>query len=115
YGYIVVEGTGSEFAATAVVSSDQIKSHGQTDYVGQAKSWTELVNEKRKVKPAPDTVGLYLTPQVHSLYQRCLEHLQDIGWNGEYKSNSKAFVVDLPTKYGAPIRLHLGWVDFDAS
>ncbi|MGO0060138.1 hypothetical protein ACTID9_09045 [Brevibacillus fluminis] len=115
YGYIVVEGTEASFQATAVVTSDRVDYGNHQDYDARAKSWTELVNEKRTVKPAPETIGLYLTPQVHSLYRECLARLQEVGWRGDYKSNSKAFIVDLPTKYGVPIRIHLGWVDFDAS
>lgn len=115
YGYIVVEGTGEAFRATAVVNTDTVDKADNPDYVSRAKSWTELVHEKQKVKPTPETVGIYLTPQVQSLYRKCLDHLRELGWNGTCKPNTKAFIVDMPTRYSVPIRIHLGWVDFDAS
>ncbi|QRG67209.1 hypothetical protein [Brevibacillus choshinensis] len=115
YGYIVVEGTGEAFHATAIVHSDRLEHVTDQHYDSRATSWTEVVNEKKKVKPTPETVGTFLTPQVQSLYRKCLDQLRDSGWCGISKSNSKAFIVDLPTKYSVPIRIHLGWVDFDAS
>jgi hypothetical protein len=38
-----------------------------------------------------------------------------LGWDGSSYSNTKGFILDLPTKYGAKIRIHLGWVDADGS
>ncbi|GAA4713906.1 hypothetical protein [Brevibacillus fulvus] len=115
YGYIVVEGRAEQFQATAVMTGDRFAAVTDNDYGAQAKSWTELVHEKRRVKPTPETVGLYLAPQIQPLYLSCLDQLRLLNWDGRYKSNTKAFIVDMPTKYGVPIRIHLGWVDFDAS
>lgn len=38
-----------------------------------------------------------------------------MSWDGRTHSNTKAFIIDLPTKYNVDIRVHLGWVDADGS
>lgn len=84
------------------------------DYAANIREWAELTRNKQEVKPTPQTVELYLTNEAAVFYRACLRRLTSIGWNGKYRSNSKAFIVDLPTLYGSEIRLHFGWVDFDA-
>ncbi|MFZ2463141.1 MAG: hypothetical protein WAW77_05855 [Caldibacillus thermoamylovorans] len=78
-------------------------------------TWAELVRKKNKVKPTPDTVELYLSKDVIDTYGKIREFLLELGWDKSYRSNQKAFIIDLPTKYGVDIRIHIGWVDADGS
>jgi hypothetical protein len=78
-------------------------------------TWTELAKKKKKVKPTPDTVELYLSKDVIDTYSKIREFLLELGWDKSYRSNNKAFIIDLPTKYGVDIRIHIGWVDADGS
>lgn len=84
------------------------------DYVSQVKNWDELARYKQSVKPTPETVEVYLTNESAEYYHECIRRLRACGWDGKYHSNSKAFTVDMPTIYGPSMRIHLGWVDFDA-
>ena len=86
----------------------------QTDFAAQVRDWDELARQKQNVKPDLQSVELYLTNEAAEYYRECLRRLSACGWNGAYRSNSKAFIIDMPTVYGPSIRIHLGWVDFDA-
>lgn len=116
YAYIVIKGT--EINCEVEVIQDINFSAETLDYNGyekMVKKWAELTKEKQKVKPKPASVELYLSNKVVHFYKECISYLESLGWHNNYKSNQKAFVVDLPTKYSVPIRIHLGWVDFDGS
>ncbi len=84
------------------------------DFAASVREWEELSRNKQEVKPTPQSVEIYLTNEAAVYYRECIKRLKALGWDGKYHSNSKAFITDLPTIYGPPIRLHLGWVDFDA-
>ncbi|GMB09329.1 hypothetical protein [Thermolongibacillus altinsuensis] len=71
-------------------------------------TWDELVKKKKEVKPTPDTLELYLSKDVIDTYSRIRDFLLELGWDKSYRSNRKAFIIDLPTKYGADIRIHIG-------
>lgn len=114
YAYVVILGTDKDCQVDVIQNINcQEQSIGVKDYNKSVKRWAELTKEKQKVKPTPETVELYLSNNVVNYFKQCINNLERIGWNGKYRSNQKAFVVDLPTKYGSPIRIHLGWVDFD--
>lgn len=78
-------------------------------------TWAELIKKKKEVKPTPDTVELYLSKDVIDTYSKIREFLLELGWDKSFRSNQKAFIIDLPTKYGVDIRIHIGWVDADGS
>lgn len=113
YAYIVVNGTGHDFEARILF--DKVEVTAQNNRVYDSSKWTELIKQKYEVIPTPENVEKYLAYDVITFFQESLKQLKQLGWNGKYFSNKKAFVVDLPTKYGVPIRIHLGWVDFDGS
>ena len=116
YAYLVTRGTGENFEVRVISETRSPNTYiNEYDYARSALDWAEISREKRKVRPAPDTVELYLTNRVSEYFKRSINELIKLGWNESYKSNQKAFIVDMPTKYGSPIRIHLGWVDFDAS
>lgn len=115
YAYIYASGTNAGLEVNVVFdpgSSGQIAV--DTDYVTQVRDWAELARHKQEVKPTPQTVEQYLTNEAAEYYRECIRRLMEYGWKGKYHSNSKAFIIDMPTVYGPPIRIHLGWVDFDA-
>jgi hypothetical protein len=78
-------------------------------------TWIEYLKKKRKIKPTPSTVELYLADEVVRTYHKILGTLAELGWDGKVKSNTKGFILDLPTKFEVDIRIHIGWVDADGS
>jgi hypothetical protein len=115
YAYLTISGVELSSHTEVVIDLKTNGAINTSDYYSSAKDWSLISREKKKVKPTPDTVETYLTSNVSDLYKECLENLKSLGWNGKFKSNTKAYVIDLPTKYGAYLRIHLGWVDFDGS
>lgn len=115
YGYIVTQGTGDQFSARGIIDIPGENRAVVSDHSSTVRDWAELSKEKEIVKPTPNSVELYLTNQVVPFYKQCLENLIQLGWSGSYHPNKKAFTVDMPTKYGPDIRIHLGWVDFDGN
>jgi hypothetical protein len=65
----------------------------------------------------------HLFPSIKTKYWRTEAFIYFWGnevWLPEGKSNTKsgsikAFIVDLPTRFGVDIRIHIGWVDADGS
>ncbi|MCX7780013.1 MAG: hypothetical protein N2491_03730 [Negativicutes bacterium] len=115
YAYIFANVTTSGFETNVVYdpgSGGNIAVN--TDFALQVKNWDELARHKQEVKPTPQSVEQYLTNDSAEYYRECIRRLVACGWSGKYHSNSKAFIVDMPTVYGPSIRIHLGWVDFDA-
>lgn len=115
YAYIYAQGTEMGLEADVVLdpgSGGRIAA--DTDYAAQVRDWAELARYKQEIKPTPQTVELYLTNEAAEYYRECIRRLMACRWSGKYHSNSKAFILDMPTVFGPPIRIHLGWVDFDA-
>lgn len=73
-------------------------------------TWTSIMERPGTVKPTPERLPLLLADAVIPTYNSILKFMQEIGWNGKYTANPKAFRFDLPTRYGVPIRIHIGWV-----
>ncbi|MCG3088255.1 hypothetical protein [Sporosarcina cyprini] len=73
-------------------------------------TWTSLMERPGPVKPTPERLPLLLTDNVIPTYTSILRFMQELGWNGKYTANPKAFRFDLPTIYSEPIRIHIGWV-----
>jgi hypothetical protein len=115
YAYIVSKGTGKELQLTVLLEENMDDRSQVYDYSNKVMNWADITREKKKVKPTPETVDTYLANQVVMYYQQCLLNLKELGWDGRYHANSKAFVIDMPTKCGPAIRIHLGWVDFDGA
>lgn len=115
YAYIFAK-TGIAGLDVSIVldAGESALSSTSQDFAAAVREWSELSRDKQEVKPTPQTVELYLTNEAAVYYRECVKQLEALGWNGKYHSNSKAFIIDLPTLYGPPIRIHLGWVDFDA-
>lgn len=115
YAYIFANSETSAFEINVVYDGGKASSpEVSQDFVASVREWEELSRNKQEVKPTPQSVEIYLTNEAAVYYRECINRLKAIGWNGKFHSNSKAFITDLPTTYGLPIRLHLGWVDFDA-
>ncbi|MDN7241702.1 hypothetical protein QWY14_07845 [Planococcus sp. N028] len=77
------------------------------------ETWKSFMKQKNEIKPTPDKIPLLLADSVIPTYEKILSNMNQIGWNGKYASNQKAFRFDLPTKYDADIRIHIGWIDAD--
>lgn len=115
YSYIYTENNSNGFDIRLVLEyPNSIQKQVVEDYSETVREWADLARHKQAVKPTPQTVELYLTNESAAYYRECIQHLITYGWNGKFHSNSKAFTVDMPTIYGPSIRIHLGWVDFDA-
>jgi len=72
-------------------------------------TWTSIMERPGPVKPTPERLSLLLADAVIPTYTSILTFMQEIGWDGKYTVNPKAFRFDLPTIYGEPIRIHIGW------
>lgn len=76
-------------------------------------TWISFIQKKNEVKPTPDKIPLLLADGVIPIYERILSFILEIGWNGKYVANQKAFRFDLQTVYEVPLRIQIGWIDAD--
>lgn len=71
------------------------------------------MKKSSEVKPTPDNIPLLLADPVIPKYRQILSLIYDLGWDGKFVSNQKAFRFNLPTLYELPLRIHIGWIDAD--
>lgn len=76
-------------------------------------TWTSFMRQKNEVKPTPDKIPLLLADSVIPTYERILSFMKEVGWDGKFLSNQKAFRFDINTILGIPLRIHIGWIDAD--
>lgn len=85
---------------------------GEKEYLNYG-SWKYFLQKKKQIKPTPDKIPLLLADDIIPTYEYILAALNNLGWNGNFVANQKAFRLDLPTIYGADLRIHIGWIDAD--
>ncbi|QTD40822.1 hypothetical protein [Sporosarcina sp. Te-1] len=74
-------------------------------------SWTSSTEHPGHMKPSPERIPFLLADSVIPTYHAILSFMQEIGWDGTYTANQRAFRIDLPTIHGTPVRIHIGWVN----
>lgn len=78
------------------------------------KTWAEFWQDRQQVKPTFETVPQLLASNVVPIYEKIIDRLKQLGWNGNVSNiNKKAYAIDLMTTLGKPLRIHLGWPDSD--
>ncbi|MDN7244668.1 hypothetical protein [Planococcus shenhongbingii] len=85
---------------------------GENEYLSFG-TWKHFLQKKQEIKPTPDKIPLLLADGVIPTYEYILSSLTELGWNGNFIPNQKAFRFDLPTVHGLGLRIHVGWIDAD--
>lgn len=76
-------------------------------------TWNSFMQKRNVVKPTPDKIPLLLSDSVMPTFERILSFIAELGWDGNFVANQKAFRFDIQTIYRVPLRIHIGWIDAD--
>ncbi|WP_394121415.1 hypothetical protein [Planococcus donghaensis] len=77
------------------------------------ETWDTFMKKKNEIKPTSDKIPLLLADTVIPIYEKIINFFKELGWDGNFHANSKAFRFDLQTIYNIPLRIHIGWIDAD--